>query len=229
MNHHTAESDSLGNPVEDLGSANLNLRGSDLKNDDDPVGVIMQLKRLVRSVSTGLGTIQGSYNNGDIEGAGKALRDVVSGADSFVKTANDMKQLENIEGLPEAPFELSGIQSLIPEDISDSMLGTHMQPHVIEKLAGLSIELMKNLEDMDVSLLAKVAASSKKKKMNIKGSKSILNKSKPGLKKEHHDFSSPFAFKADSNQFSFSNAHGTFANFMKNPNMQSINKQTRFQ
>ena len=228
--HHTAESDHLGNRVEDFGSANQSLRRGDLKNgNDDPVGVITQLKSFMRSFSTGLGAIQGSYNNGDFEGAGKSLRDVVGDADSFVKTANDLKQLENIEGLPEAPFDnlaqSDGIQTLIPEDISNSMLGNHMHPEIIEKLAEFSIELTNNLEDIDLSLLAKAAASSKKKS-NIKGSKLSRNKSKPGLKK---DFKPPHVFKADSNQFSSSNVDEMYANFMKNPNMQSINKQTRFQ
>ena len=76
--HHTAESDHLGNRMEDFVPANQSLRGSDLKNDNnDPVGVITQLKSFMRSFSTNPGTVQGSYNNGDIKGAGKSLRYVV--------------------------------------------------------------------------------------------------------------------------------------------------------
>ena len=205
MDQHGSGPFTLDNPIKGLEAMSYRLRGGNSKKED-PAGVMQKLKGFMQSLSTGLGAIQNSYNNGDTEESGKALKILVGDdVESIATTTKDAK-LSGGELFENSIKEVTSLK-----DIPHSIIGEHIQPQIFDQLASLSNDITDTLEDIDLSIFTESPSTKKKGR-----------KKKTALKKEARP-------QFDSgNDFSFPNDAGTFGGFiMKNPTMKSIHRQMK--
>ena len=220
MDEHSSGQLSLDNPIKGIEALSHGLRGGNSK-DEDPAGVMEKLKGFMQSLSTSLGAIQNSYNNGDTEESGKALKILVGDdIESITKTTKDTEfsrgELFNSEN------SIEGITSL--KEIPNSIIGEHIQPQIFDKITSLSTDITDTLEDIDMSIFTE--SSSKKRNYLHSSSRSShpRKEEKPVPKKEakpQFNFGNDFSFFQDAGAF------GGF--FMKNPTVKNIHKQMKGQ
>ena len=219
MDQHSSRSfNALDNPIKGIEAMSHRLRGGNSK-DEDPAGVMEKLKGFMQSLSTSLGAIQNSYNNGDTEESGKALKILVGDdIESIAKTTKDTKlsqgELFNSEN------SIEGITSL--KDIPNSIIGEHIQPQIFDKIASLSADFTQTLEGLDMSIFTE-SPSKKRNNLHSSSRSSHHQGKKPAPKKEGQP---QFNF---GNDFSFFQDAGAFGNFMKNPTVKNIHKQMKGQ
>ena len=199
MDQHGSGPFTLDNPIKGLEAMSYRLRGGNSKKED-PSGVMQKLKGFMQSLSTGLGAIQNSYNNGDTEGSGRALKILVGDdVESIATTTKDAK-LSGGELFENSIKEITSLK-----DIPHSIIGEHIQPQIFDQLASLSNDITDTLEDIDLSIFTESPSTKKKSR-----------KKKAALKEEANDFSFP-------------HDAGAFGGFiMKNPTMKSIHRQMKW-
>ena len=197
--------------------------------------MIETVKKIMVSLSNSIGTIQHHYQEGNEGEAGKALKATVGNLDTVAKSVNDIDLVKGVDKKDRPEFftkddeftDDGGIISL--EDIPNKLLGDQIRPEVFNKIIEFSKEFTEILEDIDPSLLED--ASSKKKTAHL-GSGSRKSKPHPTNEQqsffnENTHFDAASFFQMISNNGFVSGNAGGFSNFMKNPSVRNIHKQTK--
>lgn len=198
-------------------------------NTENPVSIIEQMKGFMQSLSSRLDAIQNKQSIGDIDGSGKAFKDLVGDdIDSILKTSKDLKKPESLDvPLEEVNIdkELSSNEIISLKDVPNSLIGEQIQPEIIDQLASLSSDFAHTLDDLDMTTLLTKLSSKKRTGFHQSRSSGTSDthgkKPKPKKKPQHQ-----FDFGKDSSFFQTGGVFGE--NFMEDhPTVQSIHKQVK--
>eukprot|EP00956_Cyclotella_meneghiniana_P011852 scaffold16650_cov38-Cyclotella_meneghiniana.AAC.6 len=212
------------------------LRGNKNSEKSD-IGVIENVKKFMFSLSKNMGVVQNHYKEGNVEEAGKALKDMVGDDDTVAKFTKDIQQIQDTtdKDLPEfftKGGELTSNAGTISlKDIPNAMLGGQIHQEVFDKIVELSKDLAETLEEIDLSLLED---ASSKQKIRLDSSSRRQSRAPP---KNNHQTASDFLENAHFDATSFfqmnsdfkSGNTGGISNFMKTSSLKSIQKQMKVQ
>ena len=111
------------------------------------IGAIQQVKNFMRSLSSGLTSIQEHIVGENAEEGAKILKTIVGDINSVVEISHELKHIKGMDELHKAfpsDEDISNSNQMINlKDIPNSILVEHMDPGTIDRLAKFSNEFAK--------------------------------------------------------------------------------------
>ena len=142
----------LDHEMKKLNQAARNLRHPDT-NDENPVGVLFQVKDFMSSLVTSISSIQKHIRSDNKEEAASELKALVGDVDSIAKTGRETKKIVGLERLPDISQDDTALKGTSIQDISASDLAPFLASERFDDMVDAGNQVLQAFNDIDLAHL----------------------------------------------------------------------------